>query len=301
MISPDYIKPGDKIGIVSTGSRISSDIIEKAVTLLQSLGYEVVVAENALSSFNQFAARDEERAADLQKMIDDDSIKAIICSRGGYGSLRASELVNWERLKNQPKWIVGFSDVTVLHSKLNKMRIASIHGVMPKYFLDEEKPSVSFNLLLDALSGREISYDIPSSIYNREGKVKAEITGGNLSILYSLRGTKYDTDTKGKILFIEDLDEYKYHIDRMLMNLKAGGKLESLAGLVVGNFTGIKDNDTPFGKTTEEIILDLVKEYDYPVMFDFPAGHIKNNFPLIFGQKAELDVDKDGVKFTQNK
>lgn len=301
MISPDYIKPGDKIGIVSTGSRISSDIIEKAVTLLQSLGYEVVVAENALSSFNQFAARDEERAADLQKMIDDDSIKAIICSRGGYGSLRASELVNWERLKNQPKWIVGFSDVTVLHSKLNKMRIASIHGVMPKYFLDEEKPSVSFNLLLDALSGRKISYDIPSSIYNREGKVKAEITGGNLSILYSLRGTKYDTDTKGKILFIEDLDEYKYHIDRMLMNLKAGGKLEDLAGLVVGNFTAIKDNDTPFGKTTEEIILDSVKEYDYPVMFDFPAGHIKNNFPLIFGQKAELNVDKDGVKFKQNK
>jgi len=248
MIRPDYIKPGDKIGIVSTGSRISSDIIEKAVTLMQSSGYEVVVAENALSSFNQFAARDEERAADLQKMINDDSIKAIICSRGGYGSLRASELVNWERLQKQPIWVVGFSDVTVLHSKLNKMRIASIHGVMPKYFLDEEKPSVSFNLLLDALTGRGISYDIPASIYNREGKVKAEITGGNLSILYSLRGTKYDIDTKGKILFIEDLDEYKYHIDRMLMNLKAGGKLEGLAGLVVGNFTAIKDNDTPFGK-----------------------------------------------------
>jgi len=301
MIRPDYIKPGDKIGIVSTGSRISSDIIEKVVTLIQSSGYEVVVAENALSSFNQFAARDEERAADLQKMINDDSIKAIICSRGGYGSLRASELVNWERLQKQPKWIVGFSDVTVLHSKLNKMRIASIHGVMPKYFLDEEKPSVSFNLLLDALTGRGISYDIPASIYNREGKVKAEITGGNLSILYSLRGTKYDIDTKGKILFIEDLDEYKYHIDRMLMNLKAGGKLEGLAGLVVGNFTAIKDNDTPFGKTTEEIILDSVKEYGYPVMFDFPAGHIKNNFPLIFGQEAELNVDKDGVKFKQNK
>jgi muramoyltetrapeptide carboxypeptidase len=301
MIRPDYIKPGDKIGIVSTGSRISSDIIEKAVTLMQSSGYEVVVAENALSSFNQFAARDEERAADLQKMINDDSIKAIICSRGGYGSLRASELVNWERLQKQPKWVVGFSDVTVLHSKLNKMRIASIHGVMPKYFLDEEKPSVSFNLLLDALTGRGISYDIPASIYNREGKVKAEITGGNLSILYSLRGTKYDIDTKGKILFIEDLDEYKYHIDRMLMNLKAGGKLEGLAGLVVGNFTAIKDNDTPFGKTTEEIILDSVKEYGYPVMFDFPAGHIKNNFPLIFGQEAELNVDKDGVKFKQNK
>jgi len=301
MIRPDYIKPGDKIGIVSTGSRISSDIIEKVVTLIQSSGYEVVVAENALSSFNQFAARDEERAADLQKMINDDSIKAIICSRGGYGSLRASELVNWERLQKQPKWIVGFSDVTVLHSKLNKMRIASIHGVMPKYFLDEEKPSVSFNLLLDALTGRGISYDIPASIYNREGKVKAEITGGNLSILYSLRGTKYDIDTKGKILFIEDLDEYKYHIDRMLMNLKSGGKLEGLAGLVVGNFTAIKDNDTPFGKTREEIILDSVKEYGYPVMFDFPAGHIKNNFPLIFGQEAELNVDKDGVKFKQNK
>ncbi len=301
MIVPDYIKPGDKIGIVSTGSRINSDIIEKAVTLLQSMGYEVTVAENALSSFNQFAGRDEERAADLQKMIDDDTIKAIICSRGGYGSLRAAEKVNWERLKKSPKWIVGFSDVTVLHSKLNKMRIASIHGVMPKYFLDEEKPSVSFNLLIDALSGREIKYEMPANIYNKEGKVKAEITGGNLSILYSLRGTKYDIDTKGKILFIEDLDEYKYHIDRMMLNLKVGGKLAGLAGLVVGNFTGIKDNDTPFGKTVEEIILDSVKEYDFPVIFDFPAGHIKNNFPLIFGQKAEINVSKDGAYLKQNK
>lgn len=301
MIVPEYIKPGDRIGIVSTGSRINSDIIEKAVTLLQSLGYEVVVAENALSSFYQFAGRDEERAADLQKLIDDDSIKAIICSRGGYGSLRAVEPVNWERLKKSPKWIVGFSDVTVLHSKLNKMRIASIHGVMPKYFLDEEKPSVSFNLLIDALSGREIKYELPANFYHKEGKVKAEITGGNLSILYSLRGTKYDIDTKGKILFIEDLDEYKYHIDRMMLNLKVGGKLAGLAGLVVGNFTGIKDNDTPFGKTVEEIILDSVKEYDYPVIFDFPAGHIKNNFPLIFGQKAEINVSKDGAYLKQNK
>ncbi len=300
MIKPDYIKPGDKIGIVSTGSRINNEIIGKAVALLQSLGYEVVVSENALSSYNQFAGKDEDRAGDLQKMIDDDSVKAIICSRGGYGSLRASELVNWERIKKSPKWILGFSDITVLHSKLNKMRIASIHGVMPKYFLDEERPSVSFNLLIDALSGREIKYDIPASIYNREGKAKAEIAGGNLSILYSLRGTKYDIDTKGKILFIEDLDEYKYHIDRMLLNLKVGGKLSDLAGLVAGNFTGIKDNDTPFGKTIEEIILDLVKEYDYPVIFDFPAGHIKNNFPLIFGQKAEICVNKDGAYLIQN-
>lgn len=301
MIVPDYIKPGDKIGIVSTGSRISPDIIEKAVTLLQSLGYEVIIAENALSSYNQFAGRDEDRASDLQKMVDDDSIKAIICSRGGYGSLRAAEPVNWEKIKGSPKWIVGFSDVTVIHSKLNKMRIASIHGVMPKYFLDEEKPSVSLNLLFDALSGREIRYEIPANIYNREGRSKAEITGGNLSMLYSLRGTKYDIDTKGKILFIEDLDEYKYHIDRMLMNLKVGGKLAGLAGLVVGNFTGIKDNDTPFGKTLEEIILDSVKEYDYPVIFDFPAGHIKNNFPLKFGQKAEINVSKDGAYLKQNK
>jgi len=291
MIFPQSIKPGQKIGIVSTASKIDKEIVLTAVELLESMGYQTEIGAHALSQFHQFAATDAERASDLQLMLDNPEIKAIICSRGGYGSLRTLELIDWTNFIKHPKWIVGFSDVTVLHSKLNLLGISSIHGVMPKYFYDGEVPSQSFNYLLDALTGKPIEYQIQTNSLNRKGETSGELVGGNLSMLYSLRGTLYDIDTEGKILFIEDLDEYLYHIDRMMMNLKVGEKLSKLAGLIVGSFTCMKDNDTPFGKSVEEIILDSVKEYDFPVAFNFPAGHAKENFALKMGSKISLTIN----------
>ena len=291
MIFPQSIKPGQKIGIVSTASKIDKEIVLTAVELLESMGYQTEIGAHALSQFHQFAATDAERAFDLQSMLDNPEIKAIICSRGGYGSLRTLELIDWTNFIKHPKWIVGFSDVTVLHSKLNLLGISSIHGVMPKYFYDGEVPSQSFNYLLDALTGKPIEYQIQTNSLNRKGETSGELVGGNLSMLYSLRGTLYDIDTEGKILFIEDLDEYLYHIDRMMMNLKVGEKLSKLAGLIVGSFTCMKDNDTPFGKSVNEIILDSVKDYDFPVAFNFPAGHAKENFALKIGSKISLTIN----------
>jgi muramoyltetrapeptide carboxypeptidase len=300
MIFPQSIKPGDKIGIVSTASRIDVDVVLPAVKLLESLGYQVEIAAHALSQYHQFAATDEERASDLQSMLDRPEIKTIICSRGGYGTLRTLELIDWNKFIEHPKWIVGFSDITVLHSKLNLLGISSIHGVMPRYFLDDDNPSLSFNYLLDSLVGKSTEYQLTTNNLNRIGKATGELVGGNLSMLYSLRGTSYDIDTTGKILFIEDLDEYLYHLDRMMMNLKVGNKLSKLAGLIIGSFTAMKDNDTPFGKSVEEIIFDSVKEYDFPVAFNFPVGHTKQNYALKMGSKVTLSIDKSTTILNQS-
>ncbi len=299
IITPPYLKSGDKIRLISPGSRIDSVIVDSGVELLKSLGFNVEVGKYTLSSFNQYSAKEEERAQDLHEAIDDSEVKAIFCTRGGYGSLRTAELVDWTKLIKSPKWLIGFSDVTVLHSKLNKLKISSIHGVMPKYFTAEGKPSESFKHLMEALSGKKLEYKVQGNIFNREGSAKAPIVGGNLSILYSLRGTAYDITTKGKILFIEDLSEYKYHIDRMMMNLKVGGKLSELKGLLVGSFSDIKDNNTPFGKSVEEIILDSVKDYNYPVIFNFPGGHTKDNYPLKLGMKVKIKVGKEIASVVQ--
>lgn len=300
MIVPPYLQPGDVIGIVSTASRIDKEVVEPAIELLTRLGFNVEVGKHTFSSFNQFSATDNERASDLQAMLDDENIKAIICSRGGYGTLRTLQLINFKNFLQHPKWIVGFSDVTVLHSTLNTYGVASIHGVMPRYFLDNEKPSFSFDTMLKALSGKQLWYELLPMINNRFGKAEGQLVGGNLSILYSLRGTPYDIDTRGKILFIEDLSEYMYHLDRMMMNLKVGGKLEHLAGLIVGNFTGMKDQDIPFGKSVEEIIFDSVADYNFPVVFQFQAGHCNENFALKMGVDITLEVSENGSTIIQN-
>jgi muramoyltetrapeptide carboxypeptidase len=300
IIIPPYLKPGDRIGIVSTASKTDRDIVEKARGLLETLGYKTLISDYALSSFNQFAAKDTDRASDFQKMIDNPDIKAIICTRGGYGTVRILKFISWKKFLNNPKWIVGFSDVTVLHSVIHNLNCSSVHGVMPRYFFSDNMPSESFNTMIKAISGEPLSYKISTEAQNRPGKVTAPITGGNLSILYSLRGTPHDIDTKGKILFIEDLDEYLYHIDRIMMNLKLGGKLENLAGLLVGQFSAMKDNETPFGKTVHEIILSAVEEYQFPVAFNFPAGHTPENFALKFGCNATFEVDNKVTILTQD-
>jgi muramoyltetrapeptide carboxypeptidase len=290
MVIPPFLKPGDKIGIVSTASKIDRQVVEPAINLLTELGYQVEIGKHTFSAFHQFSSTDADRAADLQSMLDNTEIKAIICSRGGYGTLRTLELIDFTKFILNPKWIIGFSDVTVLHSKMNILGFASIHGVMPRYFLFEGKSSPSFKTLLDAINGQALNYTFPSGVNNRPGKATGQLVGGNLSILFSLRGTYYDVDTAGKILFIEDLGEYLYHLDRMMVNLKTGGKLEHLSGLLVGNFSGMKDLDEPYGKSVEEIIFDAVRDYNFPVAFQFPAGHAEDNYALKLGVETTLEV-----------
>ena len=298
-IIPPYIERGDTIGIVSTASAITQAVVEPAVELLQGLGYKVQLGTHVFSKDGQFAGTDQQRASDLQLMLDNPKIKAIICSRGGYGSLRTAELINWSKFMENPKWVVGFSDVTALHAKIQQLGIASVHGPMPKHFTEDKKPSDSFRFLIDALTGDKLSYTFEPSEFNRPGNACAPVVGGNLSMIYSLRGTPYDIDTNGKILFIEDLSEYLYHLDRMMMNLKTGGKLENLAGLIVGHFTGIKDHSNNFGKNLEEIITDAIKDYAFPVMFNFEAGHQSNNLPLKLGTETKIVVDKHKSTFIQ--
>jgi len=299
MIIPPFIKPGDKIGIVSTASKIDRQVVEPAIELLLSLGFAVEVGEHTFSSFHQFSSTDYERASDLQIMLNDQEIKAIICSRGGYGTLRTIELIDFSKFIQNPKWVIGFSDVTVLHSKLNRLEIASIHGAMPRYFLCEDMPSPSFHSLINAAQGQPLIYQIPTDCNNRLGKATGQLVGGNLSILYSLRGTPYDIDTTGKILMIEDVGEYLYHLDRMMMNLKTGGKLAPLSGLLVGCFSDMKDNVEPFGKSVEQIIFNSVKDYGFPVVFQFPIGHVQNNFSLKLGVETTMETNNSETVIIQ--
>jgi muramoyltetrapeptide carboxypeptidase len=290
MIVPPFLNPGDRIRIVSPAGKVSDKKIIPGIELLRQQGFEVIHGKNVFGQHFQYSGTDGQRAADLQEAMDDPETKAIICSRGGYGTARLLGYLNFSTLKDTPKWLVGFSDITVLHSVFNKLGIASIHGPMPGFFVQNEKPSASFLQLLSFLAGESPVYDFTPRQQNRKGQVQGELVGGNLSLLYSLRGTPYDLNTDGKILFLEDLSEYLYHLDRIMINLRLSGKLEKLAGLVVGNFTDMKDNENPFGKSVEEIILDAVRDYRFPVCFNFPSGHIDENMPLIFGAEYQLSV-----------
>lgn len=263
-----------------------------AVNLLTSWGLEVVLGDTINASYHQFAGDDALRAADLQRFIDDDSIKAIICARGGYGTIRMVDLVNFDGLKTNPKWLIGFSDITLLHTHIiSNYGIACIHGQMPLNIPDASK--YSLETLRMVLFGEELRYRVPINTCNRQGKANGILVGGNLSLMVAISGSVSDVDYKGKILFLEDVGEYLYAIDRMLRCLKRAGKLEHLAGLIIGGFTDLKDNDIPFGQTLPEIVMDIVKYYHYPVCFDFPAGHISNNCSLILGQSVYLDVQEN--------
>jgi muramoyltetrapeptide carboxypeptidase len=302
MITPAYLKPGDKVGIVATARKVSPEEVEPAIKTMESWGLEVIAGAGLYLAENQFAGNDDQRAADLQMMLDDPEIKAIICARGGYGTVRIIDQLDFSAFEKHPKWIVGFSDITVLHSHINKhFGIETLHAIMPLSFPADGSHSGSVEAFKSVLFGEVADYKVITSNLSRPGHARGEVVGGNLSILYSLSGTPSDIDTRDKILFIEDLDEYLYHIDRMMMNLKRSGKLDELAGLLVGGMSQMRDNAVPYGKSAEEIIADTVKNYKYPVLFGFPAGHIKDNMPLIFGREAVLDVaeDSSGLIFTQ--
>ncbi|MFA6950041.1 MAG: LD-carboxypeptidase [Lentimicrobiaceae bacterium] len=293
MTTPPFLKSGDTIAIVAPARKVTPLEIQPAVSTFESWGLHVLIPDNLFASDNQYAGTDSQRTSDLQSLLDNDDVKAICCARGGYGTVRCIDNLNFDKFNDSPKWIIGYSDITVLHSHIAKNSgVETIHATMPINFSTHDSESnASIEALRKCLFGTAPQYTVPGSPFNRPGTAHGELIGGNLSILYSLTATDSDIDTTGKVLFIEDIDEYLYHIDRMMMNLKRNHKLDDLAGMVVGGFTGMRDNEIPFGKTPEEIIYEKVKDYKYPVIFGFPAGHQPLNLPLIMGREVSITVD----------
>lgn len=288
---PPFLQPGDTVAIAATARKVSPEEMQPAINLLRSWGFSVVVQPELYSIQNQFAGADTNRTASFQKLLDDKTIKAIFCARGGYGTVRMVDALNWETFTQYPKWIVGYSDITVLHSHIAKhCGIATLHAPMPINMQAHLQHAESIQLLRDAVFGNLPMYQIEPHAFNRVGLASGKLLGGNLSVLYSLLGSASDIDTAGCILFVEDLDEYLYHIDRMVVNLKRNGKLSKLAGLIVGGMSDMKDNTVPFGKSSEAIIAEHVAGFQYPVAMGFPAGHEAKNYPLVFGARYQFEV-----------
>lgn len=288
---PPYLKKGDTIGIVCPAGYMPVENLQTCIKVLMEWGYKVKTGNTIGSQYHYFSGTDQQRLHDLQQMIDDDSINAIMCARGGYGVGRIIDDVNFKKFKKKPKWIVGFSDITVLHSHLYKRyKIASLHAPMAAAFNDGEFDNEYVQSLQLALQGTKNKYSTTSHVYNTMGKATAKLVGGNLSLLCHLIGTPSETPTDGKILFIEEVGEYLYNTDRMLYQLKRSGKFDKLAGLIVGGFSDSKDTTIPFGKDVYEIIYDVVKDFNYPICFQFPVGHDKENYALKIGIDYELRV-----------
>ena len=297
MKEPTPLQPGSTIRIVSPAGKIEEKHVMPAVNWLEKQGYTVKLGKHVFARHFQFAGTDEQRADDVQKALDDPDCDIIICSRGGYGTVRIIERLDLTRFLEKPKWLVGFSDITILHSRLHNLEVPTIHGVMPRYFFDDNgELREDLTTMMKLVKGEGISYNIDVAEFDRTGTASGQLVGGNLSIVSSLCGTKYDIDTRGKILFLEDIDEFLYHTDRMVHQLKLSGKLDNLAGLILGDFTDMKDNESPFGQTVHEIFAEAVKDFDYPVCHGFPAGHDKKNLALAFGRDWELEVAESGTR-----
>ncbi|WP_231749446.1 LD-carboxypeptidase [Polaribacter sp. BAL334] len=294
-IKPPYLKTGDTVAIVAPAGILKNreETIEKAKSVLISWGLNVVLGKNVFNQNNHFAGTDEERLQDFQEALDIPTVKAIWAARGGYGSVRILDNINLSKFKKKPKWIVGYSDITAFHNHVNNLGFETLHAMMPTSL--EEKPEEIVETMAsfkNALFGEKLSYEIPSSTYNRNGKISGEIVGGNLSILMSMLGSKSQLKTDGKILFIEEIGEYEYAIDRMLQSLKRAGYFNNLKGVVLGNFSKIRKNPTSWGSTIEELILAVLPK-EIPILFDFPAGHEADNRALFFGRKVEIHIQKD--------
>jgi muramoyltetrapeptide carboxypeptidase len=293
MIIPPFLKAGDTVALVCTARKFFPEDAKPAIDLLESWGLNVKLGTTiGLDNF-QLGGTDTERAADFQAQLDDENVKAIWCARGGYGTVRIIDSLDFTNFKQHPKWIMGFSDVTVLHSQLNVERVASLHSIMP--FTVPTAPEEVKDTLRKALFGETISYTIPSKSYDVNGTASGELVGGNISILYSLLGSKSAIDTKNKILFIEDLDEYLYHIDRMMYNIKRNGYFEQVKGIIVGSMTDMHDNEIPFGQNEVQIITEIAKDLSIPIAFQFPAGHQKDNRTLILGKQVNFEVNESEV------
>lgn len=303
---PPYLKPGDTIGITCPAGYMSYEKAATCISTLQHWGYKVKVGKMLGSdSATYFSGTDQERLAEFQRFLYDDDVKAILCARGGYGCSRIIDQLNFKKFRKKPKWIIGFSDITVLHAHIySNHKIATMHGPMAAAFNEDGQTEETIGPYLgneyvlslrNALEGKKIKYTCPAHPFNRKGVAVGELVGGNLSLLAHLAGTGSDLKTKGRILFLEDIGEYLYHIDRMFYQLKRSGKLDRLAGLIIGGFTEMKDTERPFGKSVYELIEDMVKEYAYPVCFDFPVSHSKENIALKHGVGVKLRVTKSKV------
>lgn len=294
---PPYLKKGDTIGIVAPAGYMPIEKMQACIETLDTWGFSVEMGATTHSqSENYFSGTDEERLSDLQAMLDNKKIKAILCARGGYGMSRIIDSLNFKKFRKKPKWIIGFSDITVLHTHLySRYKIASLHAPMAAAFNDGENNNPYIQSLCKALEGEKAEYRITGGPFNHAGLAEGELVGGNLSLLAHLVGTPSDIKTKGRILFLEDIGEYLYNIDRMLLQLKRAGKLKDLAGLIIGGFTENKDTDRPYGKEVHEIIHEQVKEYDYPICFGFPVSHEKENYALKVGGTYKLTVEEVDV------
>ncbi|RTL59525.1 MAG: LD-carboxypeptidase [Sphingobacteriales bacterium] len=294
---PPYLQKGDTIGITCPAGFMTRERVQVCIETLQSWGYNVVVGNTVGSnSDNYFSGTDGERLKEFQLMLNDDNIKTILCGRGGYGMGRIIEKIDFKKFKEKPKWLIGFSDITILHSHIHSnYKIATLHAPMAGAFNDGGAEGEYVLSLKNALEGKKIKYECAAHEFNKKGEAIGELVGGNLALLAHCVGTSSDIKTKGKILFIEDVGEYIYNVDRMLYQLKRSGKLDKLAGLIVGGFTESKDTERPFGKTIDVIIKEILAEYKYPVCFNFPVSHGKENYALKVGVGYKLKAGKNKV------
>lgn len=294
ILFPAFLRPGDRVGVLAPASIVKyEDVVPGIKLFTEQWGLDVIEGKTLQTSFNQFSASDDERLADIQQMLDDPSIKAIIAARGGYGCSRIVDRLNFDKFLQYPKWIVGFSDLTAFLSRTFQLGYASIHAPMAKTITCAGAEAAAESLR-QMLFGEMPAYEIAPHALNRTGSTVAQVVGGNLCLLAHMIGSETEIDTEGKILFIEDINEYLYNHDRMMIQLKRSGKLDKLAGLVVGQFTDMKDNNSPtFGKDAYQIIAEHVAEFNYPVCFDFPVGHVGDNRAMGVGMEAALSVTED--------
>lgn len=299
-IIPPYLKKGDTIGIVCPAGYMPAEKAETCIEVLKSWGYKVKVGKTLGNQFHYFSGSDEERLTDLQQMLDDDDVHAILCGRGGYGVGRIIDHLNFKKFRRKPKWIIGYSDITVLHCHLyRRYNIASLHSPMASAFNNGEHEHEWVQSLRKALGGKRLRYTCEPHHFNKPGNATGELVGGNLSLLAHLTGTRSDVKTRGKLLFMEDIGEYIYNVDRMLYQLKRSGKFDNLLGVIIGGFTDMKDTVTPFGKDILEVINDIFKGYNFPVCFNFPVSHSKENYALKVGVMHTLKVQSRKVELTE--
>lgn len=292
------LQKGDLIAIVAPAKAIEPTFVDFATTFLEANGYRVCIGKHTLGKHNYFSGTDEERRSDFQEALDNPEVKAILCARGGYGAVRIVDSIQWAAQLREPKWIIGFSDITVFHQRMQRFGIQSIHATMPLNF--QENSSESLETVLHAIEGKSYSIDASFSESNQFGKVEGELIGGNLSILYSLLGTDDQINYANKILFIEEVGEQFYAIDRMLYSFNKAGIFDQIKGLIVGGMTGIKDTETPTGLTIETSVLEHFQYRKIPICFNFPAGHVSDNRALIFGKTVELNVSETATILSFN-
>ena len=304
LIRPPYLKTGDTVAIVAPSGILKNREREvlQADSLLKSWGLEVIIGKHVFSKANHFAGTDDERCEDFQNALDNPSVSAIWCARGGYGTVRILDKLDYTKFKEKPKWVIGYSDITALHNQIHNQGFESMHALMcVSLTKDLSEIEQSLGTFKSAIFGSPENYSLEGSTYNREGETKGQLVGGNLTMLHTMLGSRDSIDTAGKILFIEEIGEYKYHIDRMLQSLKRAGYFDKCKGLLVGDMSKLRKNTTLWGTSIEQLILDALSEYDFPIAFGMPAGHEQDNRALILGRDINFKVSKTKTSVTISK